>query len=612
MPPKRSSSSRSHATPAPRARVEAGKRLAQSDFVTVELGARELLGGRPTWGGVTERLARYGLRRVVELLGRMSQLLVRFSDLEDRERVQVLILRELLGVRSVGVERRIKRFLDAQASRGRMPQWILFHQRQLVNVAKSAFLSLPVIAGKPEVEEEDLQPFFEALLMTSSLTDEGSAVVNGAGAQAEGGDRALEQYVFASLHSMPSGVEVHEIARGYLLYHTDRPHLYNRHKSYLNLPAKLEQITGIPSDTLWNILNAVTSHGGGALHGPSGPHCVLNPYRYLVDSGCCTRAEVTRFLDLYAIDAQRMKEDVYARYSFADMRPYSDLSFARRPMVMFGDCALVPSVPLLNAKLRQGTHHLFLDPDLVPDARERERYLTFLGHVFEDYVSDLLTRTYAGAIGTFVPGPVLESLVSGQVCDGLIHVGDTVVLVEAKARSFPLDAKEGRGWETYDAKLRGVFAGAARQLDSTARAIRAGRLKAIGVDPARIATYLPLIVTLEDSASNHLLYRHVMQMLSEQDVLQEPWMASLQIMDVGELENWETAVGIGRSMHRLLVSKASAPDTAPMTFSNYVVSRGVHLGNRKNPYLAATYDRLVERNITEFRARQDLAGTRHH
>jgi hypothetical protein len=93
-------------------------------------------------------------------------------------------------------------------------------------------------------------------------------------------------------------------------------------------------------------------------------------------------------------------------------------------------------------------------------------------------------------------------------------------------------------------------------------------------------------------------------MAAQEKLLQSPLMRPLQILDIRELEVWETAVGIGKGMHRLLAQKASSPDTAHMTFSNYMVARGIDVGSRKNPYLAQMYTKLTEETVEDFRKRQ--------
>ena len=576
------------------------ERLAESHFASVALGSREIYGLRPSWGAVGERLQMYGLPRVIELLGRISYLLDRFSDLEDRERGQRLVLRGLLGPDFYRAEYGLKRYLQTRTDRGLSTPWVLFHERQLLNLAKVAFLTLPV---RIDVEShEDLQPFFETLLMINSLLEQGPDALTAPATDPEVTDRAWELFLFANMHSSARGVALHDITRGYLLYHTSRPHLQHN-DGYVDLPEKLEEITGIPSRTLWNILKAITAYWSSAFEKTPDRPYVLHPFKYLVGTGCCTSEELTRFLQLYAVDAESLKQEIEGRYSYSDLRPYDNLPFARRPLIMFGEYALIPSIHLLHEKLVIGTHHLFLDHSLVPD-QERAKYLTFLGHTFEDYVKELLARTYTSAIGRFVPEAELEHAIQGLRCDGIIHIGDIAILVEAKARFFPLATREGSDWKAYESKLRNVFVGASAQLENTFQQIRAGRLRSIGIDPAAIRTYVPLIVTLETSASNHFLHRRVMKMVTEEGLLQNPLVLPVQMMDIRELEVWETAVGLGKSMHRLLAQKASSPDTASMTFSNYMVTRGVHVGNRKNPFLAHTYTTLTEGAIADFRKRQ--------
>lgn len=64
-------------------------------------------------------------------------------------------------------------------------------------------------------------------------------------------------------------------------------------------------------------------------------------------------------------------------------------------------------------------------------------YLSFWGHVFEDYVAWLF-ETYAPTrLNTFYSSPRYENASANQICDAIVVCGSTAVLIEAKLATCP-------------------------------------------------------------------------------------------------------------------------------------------------------------------------------
>jgi hypothetical protein len=579
-------------------------RLARSRFAVVSLGSRDLLGLRPTWTGVAERLQRYNLGMVLDLVGRVSAILDRYDGTAERDATQLRVLRGFFGMGS-RAEAGLARWLATNRVAGAVPPFVLFHERQILNLVKAAFLTLPV-AASPDAEPP--LALGEALLMVNDLIERDSEAVARADPATEDGRRVWEQFLMAGAMFEPHGVELHEVARGYLLYHADRPHLRDQ-GMYVDLPDLVSRITGVPSEALWRFVSSLSARGAeldwDTWHTTTSS---FDPYRYWGDAGIYSPAEIDGLLRFLAQDGHTLKEYVEANYRFDDMRPLNVLPIARRPVIMIEGRAFIPSARRLRDKLVRGTHHLFLDHDLVPDPRQRKLYLDYLGRVFDDYVQELLTRTYAGAIGRYVTEEQLKAGSAGRVCDGVVHVGDVAVLVEVKAKVIPLAVREGAGWDQYLRKVDEIYLEGARQIHATIDAIRSGALRSRGLDPDRIRVYVPVVITLEDIPMNEYLHDRIMVAVRAEGLLSQPGVLPPQSIDVGELEMWESLAGVGRNVPGRLKLRASSPEALSMSFSNFMIMRGEPFAELKNAHLSRVYDGLVRRTLDEFRGRQSRSG----
>src|SRR5438034_712899 len=110
-------------------------------FFQVALGYEEVFGTKPSWSELAGRLHQYSLAQVLGALGRVSGVLDHFQ--QRHAEAQKWICDGLLGERSPQVWRAVLEWLT-QEKRDGAPEStpVLFHERQLINLAKVAFLEL--------------------------------------------------------------------------------------------------------------------------------------------------------------------------------------------------------------------------------------------------------------------------------------------------------------------------------------------------------------------------------------------------------------------------------------------------------------------------------------
>ena len=205
--------------------------------------------------------------------------------------------------------------------------------------------------------------------------------------------------------------------------------------------------------------------------------------------------EMEALSDFLSVGAKAAKTELETRrIGPGNLRPYDPFPLAATPLVRLEGRLYCPSVRLLRWKLTTGLHHVFLSPSKSPEA---DRYLTFAGRIFEDYVEELLGRVFPPEARRYIGEADLRQFVGrGKACDGAILYGDSVVLVESKATLFPYAVRAQGDFDTLQRKLGHIFGRAAQQFSNTIAAIEAGRLGHV-IQPDRVSRYLPLVVTLD-------------------------------------------------------------------------------------------------------------------
>jgi len=384
----------------------------------------------------------------------------------------------------------------------------------------------------------------------------------------------------------------------------------------MDLPQLVKKRTGLEPDQLWAVLFALFGHihAHGANPGPP-----IRIHTYFRQNFRFSASESERFFRLVGRSATALKRQMRSYYKERALKPYHMLPLAETPLVLLGGGGYVPSRTLLFAALTTGLYHGLLNAQ--ESRAERSRFQEYVGRVFEDYVSRLLDRACAAATGglaiRYIDADTIRRLLRGtkkkkpKACDGLAISGDTVILFESKAKLFSLAVRSGVGFPEFRKKLEDIFVGSAGQMDDTIQAIERGDLRSIGIDPAAVRRYLPVVVTLENLALTPLIFDPAIQSIAEKGWLhaRSSKTALIQLMEVGELELFEVAIRTGRNVTHLMERKVTL---APAhSFTNFWhLDKEVDLLAARNPYLAEIYRSVSDRVLAFFRSRALQDGMR--
>jgi hypothetical protein len=124
----------------------------------------------------------------------------------------------------------------------------------------------------------------------------------------------------------------------------------------------------------------------------------------------------------------------------------------------------------------------------------------------------------------------------------------------------------------------------------------------VGIDPDRIRSYMPVLISHDDVAMVRPLHADVIAAVKAHGLLQQDGVKSLQGIAIGELEALEEDLD-RISLYDLLAAKASSPEWWDESLRNYCYAERKGLMENRNRYLLGVIEGLFEATLALFRAR---------
>ena len=290
-------------------------------------------------------------------------------------------------------------------------------------------------------------------------------------------------------------------------------------------------------------------------------------------------------------NADVIQDAVRKEYRIDNFKPFDIVPLADKPLVRLAGRIFCVSVPLLMSKLSDGLYYLIAN-SLV--GKDRDRFTRFLGVVFEQYLVQLLTRMLKTRNATILNGKTLQEAAvklgrSGiKTADCFILVDRIAVLVESKARFFARAARSGEDWDSISARIKDVYSRGSRQLESTIELAEAGGLAHLGVRPEGVETYVPLVVSLDETPMTPPVYDLIAPAIPAKGADKT---VALQVVGISELEPLEVAVARGAlNLHVLLRHKANSGRQATSLRNVIFYEPGLRGLSEHNPLLRRVYD----------------------
>jgi hypothetical protein len=139
--------------------------------------------------------------------------------------------------------------------------------------------------------------------------------------------------------------------------------------------------------------------------------------------------EIKQMFDSVSVSVDQIN-DSKAPLGFADFDYLRDHPYLRQDDVLF--CL---DYEFAVNKIESGALWRILRT--LKTGQEKDRYLSFWGHVFEDYVAWLFETYAAPAFNEVYPAPLYVNSTANEICDVILICGSTAILIEAKLATCP-------------------------------------------------------------------------------------------------------------------------------------------------------------------------------
>lgn len=222
---------------------------------------------------------------------------------------------------------------------------------------------------------------------------------------------------------------------------------------------------------------------------------------------------------------------------------YNYQAFRDHPLVRFQDAYVPAHIPYLQDKLSEGLFWL-LNDSISEEKSQKQQFRRFFGRLVEVYVQDLLARIVGDS-------PLLSQRLwtefaygrSQKSPDAIVSYGDTLIFFEIIASRPKYRATVVAGsCQALDDDIRILVTDPAKQLNKTITNFFKGAFVPQGLVPSSKTRVVPVIVSLNTLPQTVALRNIIAEKLTELNYLQDERIDRLEILDIGELEQIESAV----------------------------------------------------------------------
>lgn len=555
----------------------------------------DVYGEDPSWGDVADRLSGFGLGQVLLVLGGVSAVLNSYEPLEGQRRIIQALFRD-----PDQVGRAFQDYWDRLKPEGVTDLVWFFSEQQVVAIAKIALLVCPHVTDR---SSGSFEPIGEALMMAADLIDREEDLAGPPDFRSPANRDAWLRFIIMNGTFNTSDDFACSLARTHDLYIPD-DNGSDFGDGAVDLRTRFEEITGLDPGFAWAMGLALLANWRTVdprSDRPPGPLSLETSMAALNIS----QDEITALTRLFAVDAGEARATLRERgCGPKSLRPYDIQPLDRSPLVSLEGRLYCPSVRLLQWKLTNGLHHVFLRPSVRNDDTRRLEYFNYAGRAFEDYVESLLRRVFPREARRYVSEKALRQRIPAEMkaCDGVVLYGDTVLLLEYKATILPYGIRAEGDLDMLRSKVANIFGTAAEQFGDTILAIERGCLED-WVRQGTVTRYLPLVVTLDMIPVEPFFYQTIENVIAERNALSHPKARPMQVLAIPELEQLEEYMTDGGSLASLLLERIENDTYRDSTMKNYLLAKGMRHALSANRRLRERFRELGGRMMLLLRER---------
>ncbi|MER7773611.1 hypothetical protein ABTZ21_01205 [Streptomyces sp. NPDC096191] len=312
--------------------------------------------------------------------------------------------------------------------------------------------------------------------------------------------------------------------------------------------------------------------------------------------------EVVQALKHVAGTPEKLKFEIVLDHQSAD----GDLRWSIAPFERFPLLGVQGGVIVLDPKLL--IHRVFgwlpyfdVEEALRPDKKKVGQLREYAGRVSEVYGLEV--------VASLAPKGVAKSLYSEEdlrrafgserkVVDAVIDFGDAWIVLDVSTRRLMRGSVAGTSAEALKKDLETLVGAKAKQLAATIEALRTGSERLTGASLDAPRRFHPVVVASEGFPVNPMTTSIIEDMLRRSDLLQEPDVGDLQIVDIAELELVEAVQQYGGPSFPELLKGKEGSGLYRASLRDYIlVERGIKpkRSERLDKIWQGLFDRIVGR-----------------
>jgi len=287
------------------------------------------------------------------------------------------------------------------------------------------------------------------------------------------------------------------------------------------------------------------------------------------------------------------------------------LPFKKRPFYRTENGSAIPvSLPFVLEKFSVGTYWALHGWYCDQSKKALNSFTGFVGERFQDYITDLLVRTYSGNISKhhhfYREQDVIKAspgALSGDKppFDGILVSNDSIVIFEMTTEGIPVNVLESGdpGKFTKEAKDR-LGKKFEKQLSRACTGLANGTWGAPGLDRKKIMHIYPVLVLLHPYPQNVATWQVLQSHIPNPELIQcgyELLTAQVyhaQILTAEELEMLEPLLHSGQqSLTQLLQTKISDQFWVVQSMKNFML-RALEIQEQSNEFMQDRYDEVAK------------------
>jgi hypothetical protein len=251
-------------------------------------------------------------------------------------------------------------------------------------------------------------------------------------------------------------------------------------------------------------------------------------------------------------EARKAFENIEQEYSSKNQPlsfEYSLLPFMKHPLLdLSPQGCLLTYFPFLAEKFTEGIYWLIFDS---LNQKDKGDFINYWGHLCQKYIEEIFTReiiphSQIKRNFTFLDPPYNKNGSAANGTDIMIfdHKTNELFLFEITFSAMRLEtAFQHDNLSSLSEGIKKIV-GKASQLDTVINDIKNGTLQLANINPDRIITYRPFVITMSPYPIWNFIWKSypnvwkgIDEQLKEKELLQESKIAGLRLINVREMEH---------------------------------------------------------------------------